>query len=79
MHLSANLVASAKRLCPCFSLQLFKEPTMTTLFKLEEHLMMLLVEDKICFEEGDWDHLAKIRMAIDDTRDQIESFKKVPA
>jgi hypothetical protein len=52
---------------------------MTTLFKLEEHLMMLLVEDKICYEEGDWDHLAKIRLAIDDTRDQIESFKKVPA
>jgi hypothetical protein len=53
---------------------------MTTLFKLEEHLMMLLVEDKICFEEGDWDGLESIRLAIDDTRDQIESFnKKVPA
>jgi hypothetical protein len=49
---------------------------MTTLFKLEEHLMMLLVEDKICFEEGDWDRLESIRLAIDDTRDQIESFNK---
>ena len=49
---------------------------MTTLFKLEEHLMMLLVEDKICFEEGDWDRLERIRLAIDDTRDQIESFNK---
>jgi hypothetical protein len=38
-----------------------------------------LVEDKICFEEGDWDRLENIRLAIDDTRDQIESFKKVPA
>ena len=62
-----------------FQLQL-KEPAMTTLFKLEEHLMMLLVEDKICFEEGDWDRLENIRLAIDDTRDQIEFFnKKVPA
>lgn len=52
---------------------------MTTLFKLEEHLMMLLVEDKICFAEGDWDCLDNIRLAIDDTRDQIESLKKVPA
>ena len=49
---------------------------MITLFKLEEHLMMLLVEDKICFEEGDWDRLENIRLAIDDTRDQIESFNK---
>jgi hypothetical protein len=48
---------------------------MTTLFKLKQHLMALLVEDKICFEDGDWDHLAKIRWAIDDTRDQIKSFE----
>ena len=44
---------------------------MNTLFKLEEHLMMLLVEDKLCFSEGDWDRLEQIRLAIDDTRDQI--------
>jgi hypothetical protein len=49
---------------------------MTTLFKLEEHLMMLLVEDKLCFSEGDWDSLAQIRMAIDDTRTQIEKLEK---
>jgi hypothetical protein len=42
------------------------------LFKLEEHLMFLLVEDKLCFSEGDWDRLAQIRLAIDDTRAQIE-------
>lgn len=47
-----------------------------TLFKLEEHLMLLLVEDKLCFEEGDWDRLEQIRLAIDDTRDQIEKAKK---
>lgn len=47
-----------------------------TRFKLEEHLMMLLVEDKICFEEGDWDRLEMIRLAIDDTRDQIAKLTK---
>lgn len=47
-----------------------------TLFKLEEHLMLLLVEDKLCFEDGDWDRLEQIRLAIDDTRDQIEKAKK---
>ncbi len=52
---------------------------MNTLFSFEEHLMMLLVEDKKCFKEGDWDRLDEVRLAIDDTRDQIESFKKVAA
>ena len=52
---------------------------MTTLFKLEEHLMFLLVEDKLCFSEGDWDSLAQIRLAIDDTRDQIAKLEKVAA
>jgi hypothetical protein len=46
-----------------------------TLFKLEEHLMMLLVEDKNCYEEGDWDRLESIRLAIDDTRDQIAKLQ----
>ena len=49
---------------------------MTDLFKLEEHLMVLLVEDKLCFSEGDWESLAKIRLAIDDTRDQIAKLTK---
>ena len=49
---------------------------MTNLFKLEEHLMFLLVEDKLCFSEGDWESLAQIRMAIDDTRDQIAKLTK---
>jgi hypothetical protein len=49
---------------------------MTTLFKLREHLMLLLVEDKLCFAEGDWDRLDRIRLAIDDTRDQIAKIEK---
>jgi hypothetical protein len=52
---------------------------MTTLFKLEEHLMFLLTEDKLCFSEGDWDSLAQIRLAIDDTRDQIAKLERVAA
>ena len=52
---------------------------MTTLFKLEEHLMVLLVEDKLCFSEGDWDRLERIRLAIDDTRDQIAKLERVAA
>ncbi len=52
---------------------------MTTLFKLEEHLMFLLVEDNLCFSEGDWDRLEQIRLAIDDTRDQIAKLQKAKA
>ena len=48
---------------------------MNTLFKLEEHLMGLLVEDKLCYAEGDWENLAQIRLAIDDTRAQIERIQ----
>jgi len=40
-------------------------------YKFEEHLKALLVEEKLCYEEGDWERLNIIRMAIDDTRDQI--------
>ncbi len=52
---------------------------MTTLFKLEEHLMFLLVEDQLCFSEGDWDRLEQIRLAIDDTREQIAKLQKARA
>ena len=45
---------------------------MITLATLEEHLAFLLAEDKACFEEGDWDRLDRIRLAIDDTREQIK-------
>lgn len=48
---------------------------MNTLFAFEEHLMMLLVEDKKCFKEGDWDRLDEIRLAIDDTREHIAHMK----
>lgn len=47
-----------------------------TLFKLEEYLISLLVEEELLFSECDWEMLSKIRMAIDDTRTQIENFKK---
>lgn len=52
---------------------------MNTLFALEEHLCMLLVEDEICFKEGDWDRLDRIRLAIDDTRARIKLLKEVTA
>ena len=44
-------------------------------YRFEEHLMFLLVEEKLCFEEGDWERLNLIRLAIDDTREQIEKAK----
>lgn len=43
--------------------------------KLQEHLRALLAEDKLCFEEGDWERLNYIRMCIDDTRDQLEDIE----
>jgi hypothetical protein len=52
---------------------------MNTLFALEEHLCLLLVEDEICFKEGDWDRLDRIRLAIDDTRAQIKLLKEAKA
>jgi hypothetical protein len=42
------------------------------LITLEEHLAFLLAEDKACFDEGDWDRLDRVRLAIDDTREQIK-------
>ena len=48
---------------------------MSELFKLEELLRSLLVEDQLLFEEGDWDALAQVRMSIDAVRDQITSLK----
>jgi hypothetical protein len=43
--------------------------------KLQELLKSLLVEDALLFEEGDWDGLAQVRMAIDATRDQLEDIE----
>jgi hypothetical protein len=48
---------------------------MTKTYKFEEHLKALLVEEKLCFKEGDWDRLNQIRLAIDDTQDQIAKAK----
>ena len=45
-------------------------------YKFEEHLKALLVEEKLCFEEGDWERLNRIRLAIDDTQDQITKAKE---
>lgn len=43
--------------------------------KLQELLKSLLIEDALLFEEGDWDGLAQVRMAIDATRDQLEDIE----
>ena len=48
---------------------------MSRKFKLEEHLRALLVEDALLFDEGDWDGLAQVRMAIDATRDELEDIE----
>ena len=48
---------------------------MSRKFKLEEHLRALLVEDDLCYQEGDWERLNQIRMAIDDTRGQLEDIE----
>jgi hypothetical protein len=45
---------------------------MITLFTLAEHLAFLMTEEKLCLEEGDWERLDRIRLAIDDTCDQIK-------
>ena len=50
---------------------------MRKVYELEKHLMMLLVEDKLCFEEGDWERLDRIRLAIDDTNDQIAKEQSI--
>jgi hypothetical protein len=49
---------------------------MIKIITLEEHLAFLLAEDKLCFEAGDWDRLDRIRLAIDDTREQIKKEEK---
>jgi hypothetical protein len=51
-----------------------------SLFKLQDHLKSLLIEEAHLFEDGDWEGLNLIRMAIDDTHDQIAKFnnKKTP-
>jgi hypothetical protein len=49
---------------------------MSELFKLQEYYKMLKVEDRLLFNEGDWDALAQIRMALDDTLEAIEKLEK---
>ena len=46
-----------------------------TLFKLEDHLRSLLVEDAQLYKDGDWEGLGAVRMAIDDVREQISKLK----
>lgn len=48
---------------------------MSRKFQLEEHLRALLTEDRIAYEECDWERLNYIRMAIDDTRDQLADIE----
>jgi hypothetical protein len=47
-----------------------------TLSALQDHLRMLAVEERLLLEECDWDALARLRMAIDDTHDQIATLEK---
>jgi hypothetical protein len=49
---------------------------MITLATLEEHLAFLIAEESLCFDEGDWDRLDRIRLAIDDTCEQIKKEEK---
>jgi hypothetical protein len=51
---------------------------MITLATLQEHLAFLIAEESLCFDEGDWDRLDRIRLAIDDTREQIKKEEKQP-
>jgi hypothetical protein len=44
---------------------------MTKAYKYEQHLLALLAEEKQCFQDGDWERLDRIRLAIDDTNEQI--------
>jgi hypothetical protein len=48
---------------------------MNQTYEFEKHLMMLRVEEELCFKEGDWERLDRIRLAIDDTNDQIAKDK----
>ena len=45
-------------------------------YRFEEHLMRLLVEEKLARQEGDWDRVNYLSMCIDDTQDQINNAKK---
>ena len=49
---------------------------MTKAYKYEQHLLALLVEEKQCFQDGDWERLDRIRLAIDDTTEQVAKAKK---
>ena len=44
---------------------------MRKIYKLKEHLKNLEAEEKLCFAEGDWERLDRIRLAIDATNEQI--------
>jgi len=50
---------------------------MSKLYKLQQHLMALQAEDKLCFAEGDWERLDRIRLAIDATNDQIAQERAI--
>lgn len=47
---------------------------MSRLSKLQDHLCALLVQDAELFNEGDWEALKLVRLAIDDTHDQIDEY-----
>ena len=49
---------------------------MNQLTKLQEHYRMLQVEERLLFDDCDWDNLAQVRMALDDTLEQIQKLNK---
>jgi hypothetical protein len=51
---------------------------MNQLSKLQNHYVMLKVEERLLLDECDWDGLNSIRMALDDTQDQITALTCAP-
>lgn len=51
---------------------------MSELSKLQNHYCMLKVEEKLLMEECDWDGLNTLRMALDDTLEQINALTCAP-
>lgn len=49
---------------------------MIKLSALQDHLRMLRVEENLLLDECDWDGLNLIRMALDDTLEQITKTEK---
>lgn len=51
---------------------------MNELSKLQNHYCTLKVEERLLMDDCDWDGLNNIRMALDDTQDQIIALTCAP-